>query len=116
MSPPPHLIDFHAHYLACSVLPVALCDFQLIDYVSHRPYLPALTHHLNAATRPDPFNCDLLAQLAVVLHEEVRDLVLIDLEDLKPQGGTEMPGAREEILEGLDHKVIVAIGFGREER
>lgn len=88
MSPPPHFIDFHAHYLARSILPVALCDLQLIDYVSHRPYLPALTHHLNAATRSSPFHGDLLTQLVVVLHEEVHDLVLVDLEDLKSHGCT----------------------------
>ena len=86
MSPPSHFIDFHAHYLACSILPVALCDLQLIDYVSNRPYLPALTHHLNAATCSGPFHRDFLAQLVVVLHEEVHDLVLVDLEDLKPHG------------------------------
>jgi hypothetical protein len=84
MSPPSHFINFHAHYLACSILPIALCDFQLIDNVSYRPYLPALTHHLNAATRNGPFNGDFLTQLVVVLHKEVHDLVLVDLEDLKP--------------------------------
>ena len=115
MSPPSHFIYFHGHYLACRILSIALCDLQLIDYVSYRPYLPALTHHLNASTRSGPFHGDFLAQLIVVLHEEVHHLVLVYLEDLKPHGCTKVP-AREQIFEGLDHKVLVTIGFGRQER